>query len=328
MIRYVLRRLLVAIPLMLGVATLVFVLLEAAPGSPVDQLLGDRQVPPEVRERIERAYGFDRPAPERYVRWLGALCLRGELGWSHSRARPVSRAIAEALPPTLLLAGTAMIFFLLCGVGLGVFSAARRGRWQERLVTMLSLGAYAMPAFWLGLMAILVLSYRVPLFPASSMRGIDAAGLSAPGRFLDLLHHLILPAAVLGAASAAAMTRFVRAGMLDALAEPFVRAARARGVSGRRLLWRHALRRAILPVINLAGLSLPVLVSGSLVVEVVFAWPGMGRLTYDAILTQDTGVVLATTLLATLFVVLGNLFADVAMAWADPRLRLPGGDSR
>jgi len=321
-IRYLLRRLAVAVPLMLGVATLVFILLETAPGSPVDRVLGDRPVPAEVRERIERAYGFDRPAPERYVRWLGALCLRGELGWSHSRARPVSRAIGEALPPTLLLAGTAMVFFLGAGIALGAWSAARRGRWQERLVTLLSLGAYAMPAFWLGLMAILLFSYRFGWFPASSMRDVDAASFSAAGRLLDLAHHLVLPAAVLGAASAAAMMRFVQAGMLEALAEPFVLAARARGVSNRRLLWGHALRRAILPVINLAGLSLPVLVSGSLVVEVVFAWPGMGRLTYDAILTQDTGVVLATTMLAALFVVLGNLVADLAMAWADPRVRL------
>ena len=328
MIRYFLRRLLVAVPLMLGVATLVFVLLEAAPGTPLDQILGDRQVPPEVRERIERAYGLDRPAPERYVRWLSAVCLEGELGWSHSRARPVRRALLEALPPTLLLAGTAMVFFLVFGIALGAWSAARRGRWQERLITFLSLGTYAMPAFWLGLMAILLLSYKIPIFPASSMRGIDVAGMGPLARAFDLVRHLILPAGVLGAASAAAMTRFVHAGMLDALAEPFIRAARARGVSERRLLWGHALRRAVLPVINLAGLSLPILVSGSLVVEVVFAWPGMGRLTYDAILTQDTGVVLATTLLATLFVVLGNLFADLAMAWADPRVRLQDGGAR
>jgi len=327
-IRYFLRRLLVAVPLMFGVATLVFVLLETAPGTPVDQILGDRQVPPEVREKIERAYGFDRPAPERYVRWLGAVFLQGELGWSHSRARPVGRALAEALPPTLLLAGTAMAFFLIFGIAFGAWSAAHQGRWQERLVTVLSLGAYAMPAFWLGLMAILLFSYTVPILPASSMRGIDADRMSAAARLFDLIRHLILPAAVLGAASAAAMTRFVHASMLDALAEPFILAARGRGVSERRLLWGHALRRAVLPVINLAGLSLPVLVSGSLVVEVVFGWPGMGRLTYDAILTQDTSVVLATTLLATLFVVLGNVFADLAMAWADPRVRLRDGGGR
>jgi peptide/nickel transport system permease protein len=177
-------------------------------------------------------------------------------------------------------------------------------------------------------MAIFLFSYKIPIFPASSMRGIDAATMSTAGRLLDLIRHLFLPAVVLGAASAAAMTRFVHAGMLDALAEPFIRAARGRGISERRLLWGHALRRAVLPVINLAGLSLPILVSGSLVVEVVFAWPGMGRLTYDAILTQDTSVVLATTLLATLFVVLGNLLADLAMAWADPRVRLQDGGMR
>ena len=322
MLRYALRRLALAIPLMLGVATLVFILMESAPGDPVDLVLGDRPVPDEVRERIERAYGFDRPAPERYARWLGALIFEGELGWSHSRTRPVSRALADALPPTLLLSAAAMIFYLGCGVALGAWSASRRGGWQERLVTYLSLATYSMPVFWLGLMAVWLLSYRFGLFPASSMSRVDAASLPPLARALDLLWHLLLPAAVLGAASAAAVSRFVQRGMLDALGQPFVRAARARGLSERRLLLGHALRRAIVPVLNLAGLSLPVLVSGSLVVEVVFAWPGMGRLTYDAILAQDTSVVLAATLLATLFVVIGNLLSDLAVAWVDPRVRL------
>ena len=175
MLRYALRRLALAIPLMLGVATLVFILMESAPGDPVDLVLGDRPVPDEVRERIERAYGFDRPAPERYARWLGALVFEGELGWSHSRTRPVSRALADALPPTLLLSAAAMIFYLGCGVALGAWSASRRGGWQERLVTYLSLATYSMPVFWLGLMAVWLLSYRFGLFPASSMSRVDAA---------------------------------------------------------------------------------------------------------------------------------------------------------
>ena len=327
MLRYIARRLLVAVPLMLGVATLVFVLMESAPGDPIDLVIGDRPVPDEVRERIERAYGFDRTPVERYFHWLGALALEGELGWSHSRTRPVTQALADALPPTLLLSGAAMCFYLLAGVFLGAWSALRRGRWSQRIVTLLTLSSYAMPVFWLGLMAIWILSYKLRLFPASSMSRIGAEELAAFPRLLDLLWHLILPAAVLGAASAAAMSRFVHHGMLDALGEPFVRAAKARGLSDSRLLWTHALRQAIVPVINLAGLSLPVLISGSLVVEVVFGWPGMGRLTYDAILSQDYSVVLATTMMATAFVVGGNLLADLIVAWIDPRVRLQGGMS-
>ena len=324
MLRFILRRLAVAVPIALGVATLIFVLMECAPGNPADLILGDSPVPPEVRERIERAYGFDRPAHERYISWLSALFLKGELGWSRSQSRPVAQAILDKLPPTLLLAGTALTFHLMLGVLLGVASAARRGRWLDRGVTTWSLIVYAMPTFWLGLMAVLLFSYHLPWFPASSMHSVGADAWPWWSRWADRAWHLVLPATVLGLASAAAMGRFVRAGLLQVLGREFVKAARARGLGGRRVLIGHALRNALLPVINLVGLSLPVLFSGSLVTEVVFAWPGMGRLTYDAILAQDYAVVLASTLLASVMVVLGNLASDLAMAAVDPRIRLSG----
>lgn len=322
MLGFVLKRLAIAVPLVLGVLTLVFVLLETTPGDPADLILGDRPVPPEVRERIERAYGFDAPPLERYARWMTALIFRGDLGWSVSRSRPVARLLAETLPPTLLLAGAALTLHVLLGLGLGVVSAARRGRWPDRALTLASLSLYAMPTFWLGLMAILGLSYLVPLFPASSMNAVGAEDWSLGRRLLDALWHLALPAAVLGLSSAAAMTRFVRAGLLEALGQEFIRAARARGLGGGRVMLVHALRNSLGPVINLVGLSLPILVSGSLIVEVVFAWPGVGRLTYDAIMAKDLSVVLVTTLLASLLVVVGSLAADLAMAAVDPRIRL------
>jgi peptide/nickel transport system permease protein len=320
----VLRRLVWLPAAALGVATLVFVALEAAPGDPADLLLGDRPVPPEVRERIERAYGFDRPPLVRYGRWLSALFLEGELGWSHSRGRPVAQALADALPPTLLLSGAALLAHLVLGVAAGVVSGAGRGRAVDRALTVLGLAIYGMPTFWIGLMAILLASYVVPLFPASSMSSVGAERLGWIGRSLDGLWHLVLPAAVLGVGSAAALARFVRAGLIETLDLDFVRAARARGVSERDVLWRHALRSSLIPVINQVGLSLPVLVSGSLVVEVVFAWPGMGRLTYDALRAYDLPVVLAATMLSTVLVLIGSLLADLAMFAVDRRIRLGG----
>lgn len=328
MLRYTLRRLALALPLALGVATLAFVLLETAPGDPADLLLGSGPISPEVRERLDRAYGFDRPAPERYARWLGSVLLHGELGWSHARNRPVRDLLARALPPTLLLAGAALVLHLIAGIGLGVVAAARRGRWEDRSIGFTGLVVYAMPTFWLGLMAILALTYLLPLFPAASMRSVGAESWAPWRRALDLLWHLALPASVLALASAAAMTRFVRAGLLEALGEPFIRAARARGAGGRRVMLGHALRNALIPVINLVGLSLPILVSGSLVTEVVFAWPGMGRLTYDAIRAHDVAVVLAATMLAALVVVAGNLAADLAIAAVDPRVRVGAAEER
>lgn len=323
MLRLVLRRVATAVPLLLGVLTLTFILLESAPGSPADFLVGDRPMPPEVREEIERLYGLDRHPAERYLCWLGAA-LRGEFGWSHSLSRPVARAIADALPPTLLLAGAALVIHLIAGIVLGVITAAYRGRWPDRWLGVGGLVLYAMPTFWLGLMAILALAYLVPLFPPSSIYSVDARSWPLFRRLLDLAWHLALPAGVLGLASAAAIARFIRTGLLRTLGEEFIRAARARGLGGGRVLVVHALRNALLPVINLLGLSLPILVSGSLVTEVVFAWPGMGRLTYQAILAQDVQVVLATTLLASVLVIVGNLLADLAMAVADPRIRLAG----
>lgn len=321
MLRFVLRRLATALPLALGVATLVFILMETAPGEPVDTLLGAGPVPDEVRERYERVFGFDKSPVQRYVGWLSGLA-RGDLGWSISRSRPVSEAILDALPATLLLGGTALVLHLVIGVVLGVISAARRGGTADRLLTLGSLTLYAMPAFWLGLMAILTFSHALPWFPASNMSSTSAGDWSPLRRMLDISWHLALPCAVLATASAAAMSRFVRAGLLQALGQEFVRAARARGLTGNRVLIGHALRNTLIPVINLIGLSLPILVSGSLVIEVVFSWPGMGRLTYEAIHAEDGSVVLAATLLASLFVVLGNLAADLAMAAVDPRIRL------
>ncbi len=325
LVGFIARRLVWVIPLALAAATLVFVVMESAPGDPADYLLGDRPIPPEVRQRIERAYGLDRPPVERYVSWLGALAFDFELGWSHSRSQPVSDVLRETLPNTLLLASGAFAIHLLSGVLLGALCAARQGGGFDRAVSSGSLLLYAMPTFWLGLMAVLALSYYLPLFPASSMHSVGAEEWSFTRRAIDTLWHLCLPAGVLGLASTAVTIRLVREGILRALGEVFVRAARARGVAGSRLLLVHALRNAALPVVNLTGLSLPALLSGSLVIEVVFAWPGMGRLTYEAIQAQDFPVVLASTLLATLLVVLGSLVADLAMGLLDPRIRLAGG---
>ena len=322
MLGYAVRRLLASIPLLLGVLTLTFVLVETAPGDPADLLLGDRPVSPEVRARVAAAYGFDRPAPERYLRWLSAFALHGEWGWSVARGRPVREAVAAALPATLLLSGAALLLQCALGLGWGALMARTHGRAGDRLAGVLAALLYALPPFWLGMMAILALAVSVPLFPAASMHAVGAESWPAWKRALDLLHHLALPAAVLGVSSAAGMARFVRAGLLATVGEAFVRAARARGVGGGRLFRAHALRGALVPIVNLAGLSLPALVSGSLAVEIVFAWPGMGRLFYDGLLARDTAVVLALTALTAVLVIAGSLFADLAMAALDPRVRL------
>jgi peptide/nickel transport system permease protein len=323
-VRFILGRLAFAAVLAVGVVTLVFVLMESAPGDPLDIYLGDRVIPAENRARVEQAFGFDQSPATRYAHWLSAILVEGEFGYSYSKRRPVGQLLRTAIPPTLALAATALVLQVFLGILLGVVSAAHRQRWPDRVLTVSSLILYAVPTFWLGLMAAQILGSQLHWFPTSHLQSIDADQLSTLGLLLDRAWHMVLPAGVLGVASAAVMSRFVRAGMLESLGSEFIRAARARGVTGSRVLLVHALRNAAIPIVNLTGMSLPILLSGSLVIEVVFNWPGMGRLTYDAIYARDFPIVLATTLLSSILVVVGNLLADLAMALVDPRIRLTG----
>jgi peptide/nickel transport system permease protein len=327
MLGLIARRLLSAVPLIAGVLTLTFLLVEAAPGRPSDLLLGDGPVTPELRARVEAAYGLDQPAYARYASWIGNA-LRGDFGWSISRGRKVTSVLADALPHTIGLAAAALSIQLLLGVLLGALHVVRPGGPLDHGLGLAGLVLASVPSFWLGLMAILLFAVAVPIFPPSSAHSVGAEAWSLPARAIDTLWHAALPALVLGLGAAAIVARFVRAGLVAALGEGFVRAARARGASKTRVLWVHALPAAAGPVITLAGLQLPVLVSGAVVVEVVFGWPGMGRVTYDAVLAADLPVVLAAVLLATILVIAGNLLADLGLAFADPRLRIGRKASR
>ena len=209
-----------------------------------------------MRARLEHVYGLDRAPAERYLHWIGALFVHGELGWSHSRSRPVAQLLREALPPTLALACSALAIHLCVGLALGVVSAAFPGRWLDRLITGASLTLYAMPTFWLALMAVLVFSSMLEWLPSSSMTSVDALAWGFLARVGDRLRHLALPAGVLGLGSAAALLRFVRAGTLESIQRDYVRAARARGAGGSRVLLGHALRNALLPVVDLSFVGL------------------------------------------------------------------------
>lgn len=317
--RAIIRRLLLSIPVLWLVVTATFVVVHLAPGSAED-VLQKPGISPEAREQIRRQWGLDRPVHEQYLHWLGHL-VRGDLGVSYNYRRPVSEVLRRALPPTLLLTGTALALTLVVGVALGLAAVRRPGGWVDRVTTVLSLGIYGLPPFWLALMALLVFSVGLGWFPPSHMHSVGAASLSAPAAVLDLVHHLVLPAGCLGLAGAAATGRYLRSTLLDAGRSRFILGARARGIPPRRLLWVHALRPALIPVVTILGLSIPFLVSGSLVVEAIFAWPGMGRVMWTAAMARDVPMVLATTLVAGVGVVLGTLLADVLYAVVDPRVR-------
>lgn len=313
------RRLSAAMLLLWLVLSLIFALLELAPGDSADRLL-DPRISSQQRETLRAAYGLDRPPHQRYVRWLAAL-FRGDLGVSFRQNRPVSEVLGDHLAPTLMLAAAALLVQNATGLLLGVAAAQRAGRRTDHLIRAGSVLLFSLPTFWVGLVALAVLSHWLGLLPTGQMRTMGADALSPVARLLDLLRHLLLPALVLGLAAGGATARYVRNGLLDSLGEEFVRTARAKGLTRRRIVWLHALRNAATPLVQIFGLSLPFLLSGALVVEVVFSWPGLGRLTYNSVMARDYPVVLATTALSGALVILGSLVADLLQMALDPRLR-------
>ncbi len=317
--RVILRRLLTVIPLVWLVVTLTFVVVHAAPGSYADTVENPR-LSPETRQAIRAHYGLDRPAHEQYLSWLGAVAT-GNLGQSFMYKEPVSRVLKRALPPTILLAGSGLLLTLVLGLILAVAAARNPYGWADRTVTVLSLGLYGVPSFWLAGILILVFSLSLGWFPASHMYSVDSGDLQGFARLADLLHHLVLPALCLGLVGAAGTARYLRATLLDVQSSRYILAARARGIPRWRLLLVHSLRPALLPVVTLLGLSLPVLVAGSVVVETVFSWPGMGQVLYNASRARDIPLILGATLAGTAAVIVGNLVADILYAVVDPRTR-------
>ena len=315
----ILRRLATLVPLVLLVVTLTFIVVQAAPGSYADAIDNPR-LSPESRQLIRERYGLDRPPLAQYLSWLGAVAT-GDLGISFMYKQPVTRVLARALPPTLLLAGTALLLDLVLGLALALTAARRPFGLADRVTTVLSLGVYGMPSFWLAGLFVLVFSVGLGWFPASHMHSVNAGSLSGAARFVDLVRHLFLPATCLGLVGAAGTARYLRATLLDVRASRWMLAARARGLPRWRLLWVHALRPALLPVVTLVGLSLPILISGSVVIEAIFSWPGMGLVLFNSARARDIPLILGATLVGAVAVILGNLVADLLYAVVDPRTR-------
>lgn len=321
LIRHIGRRALQAIPLLFGVATLIFLLLHLAPGDPT-ALWFNPNIPPEVLERMRVSMGLDQPLHVQYVRWLKAF-LSGDFGYSYTQFRPVRDVIADALPNTLLLSGASLLVIFGIGCSVGTVQAVRQYGPADSLLTFVTLFLYSMPGFWLGLMLILVASTGLSWLglPVSGMTSVDHATLGPFGRAADVARHLVLPTIALGLASAAGVARFMRGEMLEVIRQDYIRTARAKGLPERTVIFRHALRNALLPVVSLLGLYLPLLFGGAVVIEVVFSWPGMGRLMYDGVLARDYPLVMSASFLFAVLVVAGNLIADLLYAAVDPRIR-------
>ena len=321
MTRYLLGRLAQVAVVVVLVATIAFFLIHLAPGDPFAAAVANPNVNEVVRAHWREAYGLDRPLPEQFARYVASIA-RGDLGWSFSLQRPVADVLRDTLPNTLMLMSIALLASFAVGIGLAVAQVMKPGSLTDRVIGGISLFLFSMPEFWLALMVLVLFAYKFPIFPIGGMMDpVVYASLGPTGRFADIARHTVLPAITLTLLFSAVVARYQRAALLDVLPADFVKTARAKGVSERAIVRRHALRNALLPTISLFGLAFPALLTGAVFVEKVFSWPGMGLVIVNSIDTRDYPLLMSAVIIGSILVALGSVLADVLYVVADPRLR-------
>lgn len=319
MLRFIARRLAQLVPVLLAIATLNFLLLHMAPGDAADIIAGQAgHATPEFVAQLRREFGLDKPLYQQYLIYLGKLATL-DLGYSALYQLPVSELILERLPATFALMVSALVIAVGLGVVLGVVAAKNRGGWLDGVVSVGALVVYATPVFWLGLMLIVFFSITLGILPSGGASDVRAShtGLDYA---LDFAHHLVLPVITMALFYVAIYTRLMRASMLEVYSLDFITTARAKGVSEHAIAWRHAARNALLPVVTLAGLQFGHLLGGSVLVETVFGWPGLGRLVFDSLQQRDLNLLLGILFVSSVVVVLANLAADLTYGFLDPRI--------
>jgi len=322
MTAYLLRRSLQALLTLFVISLILFGLISSAPGGIMSAYAENTDMTPEDIARLRAKHGLDDPVPLRYVKWLGNT-LRGDWGDSLVSKRPALEEIADRLPNTMLLMGVTLLATLLIAIPLGILSAIKQYTWFDHFATTLAFAGQSLPVFWFGLLLIIVFSVTLrgadgrPLLPGSGM-----SSLGEPFSVADRIRHLILPVTMLAFVSAAGYMRYLRSSMLDVIHEDYVRTARAKGLRERMVIYRHALRNALIPLVTLVGLDLPSLFGGALFTETIFAWPGIGRLYFNAALKTDYPVVMAVLVIYSGLIIASSLLVDVLYAALDPRIRL------
>ncbi|HEV8401221.1 MAG TPA: ABC transporter permease [Gemmatimonadales bacterium] len=301
-----------------GVVTLTFFALRFAPSDPVEHLLGPSATAEQLAVQ-RHVLGLDRPVPVQYTAWVSRF-VQGDWGISIAKGRPVRTMLADAWPATVRLVGLSLLLSYLLGIAVGAVQAHRQGSRTDTALSVITVTLFAVPGFWLGLMLVMVFTYWARVLPAFGAAGLDADYLTGWGRLVDGLRHMALPLATLTLIGIGGSARFIRGAMMDLSVQPFVTTAHAKGLSPWRVTWRHTLRNALTPVVTLLGLSLPTLFSGAILVEAVFAWPGVGRVLVEAVQARDYPVVMAATAVSAGLVVAGNVLADVFAARLDPRI--------
>ncbi|MGE4279818.1 MAG: ABC transporter permease [Magnetospirillum sp.] len=310
-------RLLQSLAVLLVMSVAVHGLMALMPGDPIDLMIAsDPHLNAADAIRLKALYGLDKPWGERYLAWAGQV-MRGELGYSRLFAKPVLQIMGPAIANSLTLMGTALILSLLAALPLGILASRHQGGWADHLVNAISFASVSLPTFWLGLMLMVLFSVKLGWLPAGGMQSLTGDG----GGVLDSLRHMALPVATLAIAGIGQYARHTRAAMLNEAAQDYIRTAKAKGCTPRRLVWRHQFRNALLPLVTLLGLEFGNLFSGALITETVFGWPGMGKLIADSVMGNDFNLALTALMLATAMTLLGSVLADLTMARLDPRIK-------
>jgi peptide/nickel transport system permease protein len=323
MFRYVARRFLFMIPLFFGITIICFSVMHLAPGSPTDlQTEMNPRVTAEMKERLRAMYDLDKPLHVQYGKWLGRLLVL-DLGVSFSPdGRPVSSKILERLPITVFLNVLSMVLIFLIAIPIGVLSAVRQGSTFDRVMSVFVFVGFAIPTFWLALLLMILFGIDLDWLPISGIRSLNYEYLPPAEALWDFLKHLILPVTIAAFGGLAGLSRYMRSNMLEVIRQDYITTARAKGLPERTVIYKHALRNAMLPVITLLGLSVPGLIGGSVIFETIFSIPGMGQLFYMAVMSRDYPVVMGILVIGAVLTLIGNLLADVSYALADPRIRI------
>lgn len=315
MFKYVVRRVLEAIPLIFIVTVIAYLIINMAPGDPVNMFINPETASVVDIENIRANLGLDKPLPVRYVIWLGKV-LQGDLGTSFQHAEPVTKLIFERLPNTLVLAITATIFSFCVAIPAGIISAVKRNTWIDSVISTIAFIGISLPSFWFALMLILLFSLKLGWLPSGGMRTNFDEFV-----FMDRFRHIILPAAVMGMGAMAAKMRYMRSSMLEVIRQDYIRTARSKGLAEIVVIFGHALRNAILPIITLIGLIIPGLFSGAVIIEQIFSWPGVGSQAVGATFMRDYPLQMGTILISSVMVIVGSILADIGYALADPRIK-------
>lgn len=322
MLNYTLRRLAYLVPTLLGITIVTFLIINLAPGDPVTAIHGGEiqaQFSREAYEQMLKSYGLDQPIYVRYIIWLRRL-LTFDFGDSFRSHRPVAALILERLPATLALNVASLFLALLIAIPLGLYSAVHQNSLFDKINGTILYMLYSLPDFWVALLLIMLFGVKLKLLPIYGMEAIDSRDLGFFGYWLDRARHMVLPTICLTYGSLAFLSRFVRGSTLDVIRQDFVRTARAKGLEEERVVYGHVFRNTLIPILTLLGLLLPTLISGSIILEAIFSWPGIGALFYESVLARDYPTVMGLSFATALMVLISTLLADLLYAWADPRV--------